>query len=645
VPDDIALDEPVADRRAPALPVLAVGDPGLPARGAWDRCRPPVALRPSQAHALDRLDGRSACVVLPPGTGKTLVGLEAARRLARRTLVLVPSTVVRAQWLRAWDAFGGDRPHPVPAGTSADLRAAVTVLTYQSLSAWDRGADDQDVEDSTDGAPRRAPPRGRAGDRGRRPAVAAAPPRPRAGRPARPPSGPGRSSSTSAPTCSTPGARWCPALAQALGDDTVVLGLTATPREDLSDRARRCTTGCSPDPDVEVALPEAVVRGEVAPVRDLVHLTRPDARGGRLPRPATARASASCATSCCRPRRLAAFAEWLGGACTSAGRRRAATWRALQRAEPALARAGLRLVSAGLVELPPGRSCARSTALRRRPGLGRAARRVRRGAPARERVGRGRPAARRRDARPALARLDAHRPRAAGDDVAVRPGLRRVGRQGGRRPPRAGAGAGRPAHRPAGARRLRLRHAPPTGSGRRQRRAGARLGGRGLRRAGHQRGGCRPAPGPVHRPHLALRRRRPGRPARFRAATRSPTARRRADAGQRSLVASRPGQEWTAADLGPARARLARGGGTAAVVGTRGLLGEGWGRPSSTSWSTSPRPARRRRPRPCAAAVFGATRAAGEVVHAGRYCVADDHPRRASTTSGRSRPAAPARAH
>ena len=91
--------------------------------------------------------------MLPPGAGKTVVGLEAVRRQGRRALVLVPSTAVQAQWLQAWAAFGGGGgAHPLPAGTSPDLRAAVTVLTYQSLSAWDRGADDQDVEDSTDGA-------------------------------------------------------------------------------------------------------------------------------------------------------------------------------------------------------------------------------------------------------------------------------------------------------------------------------------------------------------------------------------------------------------------------------------------------------------------------------------------------------------
>ncbi|MCW2932155.1 MAG: helicase conserved C-terminal domain protein [Actinomycetia bacterium] len=39
----------------------------------------------------------STYLVIPPGSGKTLVGLEAGRRLARRTLVLCPNTAIQAQ--------------------------------------------------------------------------------------------------------------------------------------------------------------------------------------------------------------------------------------------------------------------------------------------------------------------------------------------------------------------------------------------------------------------------------------------------------------------------------------------------------------------------------------------------------------------
>jgi superfamily II DNA or RNA helicase len=68
--------------------------------GAW---------REYQQQALESFDvdvragDNRSYLVLPPGAGKTMIGLEAARRLGRRTLVLVPNTAVQAQWAAAWD--------------------------------------------------------------------------------------------------------------------------------------------------------------------------------------------------------------------------------------------------------------------------------------------------------------------------------------------------------------------------------------------------------------------------------------------------------------------------------------------------------------------------------------------------------------
>jgi superfamily II DNA or RNA helicase len=101
----------------------------------------PGELRPYQVKALGKLDeawsgGRTrAWVVLPPGTGKTLVGLEAARRLGRRTVVLVPNTAIQNQWVEHWRRCGGE------AGTDRELTHPVTVLTYQSLAVFDPDAE------------------------------------------------------------------------------------------------------------------------------------------------------------------------------------------------------------------------------------------------------------------------------------------------------------------------------------------------------------------------------------------------------------------------------------------------------------------------------------------------------------------------
>src|SRR3954452_13725033 len=106
----------------------------------FSRARWPGAPRPYQSRALERLDegwaaGRSrAWVVLPPGAGKTLIGLEAARRLGRKTVVLVPNTAIQNQWVAHWRRF---TPATTTAGSARSLAADVTVLTYQSLAIFD----------------------------------------------------------------------------------------------------------------------------------------------------------------------------------------------------------------------------------------------------------------------------------------------------------------------------------------------------------------------------------------------------------------------------------------------------------------------------------------------------------------------------
>nr|WP_250649125.1 MULTISPECIES: DEAD/DEAH box helicase [unclassified Actinomyces] len=68
-------------------------------------------------------------MVAPPGAGKTLLGLELARRNGRAALVLAPTTVIRDQWVaQARRLLRPDDGGPV---------AGLTVLTYQSLATVD----------------------------------------------------------------------------------------------------------------------------------------------------------------------------------------------------------------------------------------------------------------------------------------------------------------------------------------------------------------------------------------------------------------------------------------------------------------------------------------------------------------------------
>ena len=96
-------------------------------------------LRTYQRDVLDRVPvvpGDPAHVVAPPGAGKTLLGLLLAGRHGARALVLAPTATIRQQWARTAAALHGgatvseDPEHP------GDL----TTLTYQMLSVLDAGS-------------------------------------------------------------------------------------------------------------------------------------------------------------------------------------------------------------------------------------------------------------------------------------------------------------------------------------------------------------------------------------------------------------------------------------------------------------------------------------------------------------------------
>jgi superfamily II DNA or RNA helicase len=100
----------------------------------------PGTLRRYQSMALDAFDKarssgrRRAYLVLPPGAGKTLVGLEIARRFGNRCLVLGPNTAIQEQWVKQWRAY---EPALVEAGDTSDLAAPITALTYQAICDLD----------------------------------------------------------------------------------------------------------------------------------------------------------------------------------------------------------------------------------------------------------------------------------------------------------------------------------------------------------------------------------------------------------------------------------------------------------------------------------------------------------------------------
>jgi superfamily II DNA or RNA helicase len=109
-----------------------------------------------QELALDAFERASAAsdrriyLTMPPGSGKTVLGLEIARRIGTRAVVLGPNTAIQGQWIAQWSRFA---PDLVRASTDTSLADEVTSLTYQSICVLERADDDTLVLDDDPGGP------------------------------------------------------------------------------------------------------------------------------------------------------------------------------------------------------------------------------------------------------------------------------------------------------------------------------------------------------------------------------------------------------------------------------------------------------------------------------------------------------------
>lgn len=285
-----------------------------------------------------------AYLVLPPGAGKTALGLEIARRLGRRTLVLTPNTAVQGQWLDTWTRdFDPDRA--VPAAADRELDRDLTVLTYQSLAVFDR--------DEEDGSARRRDAL-RAGDsdtlldllhpNGRELVTRAAA------------TGPW---TLVLDECHHLLAVWgalVRAFVDELGEHTNVVGLTATPPRFMTRREHELHDELFGTADFEVPTPALVKEGDLAPYRELAYLTTPTVEEDTWLATERSRFAQLQLDLVDRQLGTVSFVEWLARRVTerlgeSGG---VLSWREFALAEPDLARAGLRFAHAGLLPLPDG---------------------------------------------------------------------------------------------------------------------------------------------------------------------------------------------------------------------------------------------------------------------------------------------------
>ncbi|POX89317.1 DNA or RNA helicase of superfamily II [Mycobacterium kansasii] len=303
-----------------------------------------------QQQALDAFDADVArgdnrsYLVLPPGAGKTMIGLEAARRVGRRTLVLVPNTAVQAQWAAAWDTrFSPPDPSAPGCGTDRALTAAMNVLTYQSLAV---------IDGETDATVRRAILR----TRDRQALLGLLHPNGRALIERAASLGPW---TLVLDECHHLLATWgalVGALLSVLGPRTALIGLTATPATALTEWQRALHDELFGTADFVVPTPALVKEGGLAPYQELVYLTGPTPEEQAWMATERARFADLMLALVDQQVGSLSLAAWLRTRIVDRSTRdgNQIAWSTFERAEPALAASGLRFAFDGLIPLPDG---------------------------------------------------------------------------------------------------------------------------------------------------------------------------------------------------------------------------------------------------------------------------------------------------
>jgi superfamily II DNA or RNA helicase len=232
---------------------------------ATEHAPAPYPLRTHQRQALDAVEqaeatgARRSWVVLPPGAGKTLVGLDTARRRGQTTVVLGPNTAIQSQWLRGWEELTNE-----PGSATRALDRRFTALTYRALATFD--PDDEVDEEGGENPGQtagslldRLHPNGRAlverlkqvGDL-----------------------------TLVLDECHHLLEVWGQLLRVVLAElpDAFVLGLTATPPETLTEDQKELVDELFGDSVFTVSIPAVVREGDLAPFAELAWLTTPTAR-------------------------------------------------------------------------------------------------------------------------------------------------------------------------------------------------------------------------------------------------------------------------------------------------------------------------------------------------------------------------------
>lgn len=379
----------------------------MPARlrftGTWRRYQE-LAL---EAFDRDVAAGRHRThVVAPPGSGKTVLGLEMIARLGRPALVLAPTAAIQAQWPRALGAFDHpDGAMSVAATETGTAGAAIVCLTYQALCRLDDpGAALRDLARARWAAERAAathePPAvvlaeadawtgaaaqrrdreqarivaaiKRAVARGEHPELELADLLAQGAR--------GRLDALRATGVGTIVLDECHhlcglwgylirAAVAALGD-VHLIGLTATPPDELTADERELYDELLGPVDFSVPTPAVVKDGFLAPYQELAWFTEPLTSERDWLAEHDVRFAELVTALHDDVESPLSFPQWVMGRMRDRGREAGAAeipWERFQRRRPALARAGIRFLASAGLETPP--EAPRGEAYARAPDL------------------------------------------------------------------------------------------------------------------------------------------------------------------------------------------------------------------------------------------------------------------------------------
>jgi superfamily II DNA or RNA helicase len=103
--------------------------------------------RKAQKQVLDLIfgskkDQRKHYIVCPPGAGKTILGLLTAIRFNIPSLVLVPNTAIQSQWVQKTVLFESETPRTI-ASSDPYGEEPIIVMTYQALARPGKMSDDE----------------------------------------------------------------------------------------------------------------------------------------------------------------------------------------------------------------------------------------------------------------------------------------------------------------------------------------------------------------------------------------------------------------------------------------------------------------------------------------------------------------------